>query len=79
MNIMVVHDWGSILGFDYAVKHANRVKTIAFMEAAVYAPPAQPPYGPPKPLIATKNSGVTKADFFKLLQQIKTPEMGEKL
>ncbi|MBL4686178.1 MAG: haloalkane dehalogenase [Nannocystaceae bacterium] len=29
----VVHDWGSILGFDYAARHPGNVKAIAFMEA----------------------------------------------
>ena len=30
---LVVQDWGSYLGFQYAVKHPERVKAIAFMEA----------------------------------------------
>ena len=33
--IFVVHDWGSALAFDYASKHADRVKGIAYMESIV--------------------------------------------
>ncbi len=31
----VVHDWGSALGFDWARRHPDRVKGIAYMEAIV--------------------------------------------
>ncbi len=31
----VVHDWGSALGFDWAKRHRDQVKGIAFMEAVV--------------------------------------------
>lgn len=30
---LVIHDWGSALGFNYAYKHQKNVKAIAFMEA----------------------------------------------
>src|SRR6266516_3342535 len=30
---LVVHDWGSALGFDWANRHRDRVKGIAYMEA----------------------------------------------
>ncbi len=30
---LIIHDWGSGLGFHYAFKHPNNVKGIAFMEA----------------------------------------------
>ena len=33
--IFVVHDWGSVLGFDRANRHREAVKGIAFMEAIV--------------------------------------------
>jgi haloalkane dehalogenase len=33
--ILVVHDWGSALGFDWASRHHEAVKGIAFMEAIV--------------------------------------------
>jgi haloalkane dehalogenase len=32
---LVIHDWGSALGFDWANRHRNRVKGIAYMEAIV--------------------------------------------
>ena len=32
---LVIHDWGSALGFDWACKHPERVKGIAYMEAIV--------------------------------------------
>ena len=32
---IVVHDWGSALGFDWANRHRERVKGIAYMEAIV--------------------------------------------
>ena len=31
----VLHDWGSALGFDWACRHPDRVKGIAYMEAVV--------------------------------------------
>ena len=31
--VLVIHDWGSGLGFDYAYNHPNNVQAIAFMEA----------------------------------------------
>ncbi|HKJ36912.1 MAG TPA: haloalkane dehalogenase [Solirubrobacterales bacterium] len=33
--ILVVHDWGSALGFDWARRHPDRVAGIAYMEAIV--------------------------------------------
>ena len=33
--VLVVHDWGSALGFDWARQHAERVAGIAYMEAIV--------------------------------------------
>jgi haloalkane dehalogenase len=32
---LVVHDWGSALGFDWANRHRERIKGIAYMEAIV--------------------------------------------
>ena len=32
---LVIHDWGSALGFDYAMRHENNIKGIAFMESLV--------------------------------------------
>lgn len=33
--VLVIHDWGSALGFDWANQHRDRVQGIAYMEAAV--------------------------------------------
>jgi haloalkane dehalogenase len=33
--ILVVHDWGSALGFSWAQRHADKVKAIVYMEAIV--------------------------------------------
>src|SRR5262245_7527658 len=32
---LVVHDWGSALGFDWATRHQDRVRGLAFMEAII--------------------------------------------
>ena len=32
--VLVIHDWGSTLGFDWASQHPDRVEGIAYMEAA---------------------------------------------
>lgn len=32
---LVIHDWGSGLGFHYATRHSDNVKAVAFMEAIV--------------------------------------------
>jgi len=32
---LVIHDWGSALGFDWANRHREAVKAIAYMEAIV--------------------------------------------
>jgi haloalkane dehalogenase len=37
---LVVHDWGSALGFHYAMRHESNVKGLAFMEAIVLPVPS---------------------------------------
>lgn len=37
---LVIHDWGSALGFDWARRHPDRVRAIAFMEAIVLPVPS---------------------------------------
>ncbi len=32
--VLVIHDWGSTLGFDWASQHPDRIQGIAYMEAA---------------------------------------------
>jgi haloalkane dehalogenase len=34
--VFVIHDWGSALGFDWAYRHPEAVKGIAYMEAILY-------------------------------------------
>jgi len=38
--VLVIHDWGSALGFDWARRHAERVSGIAYMEAIVMPVPS---------------------------------------
>jgi haloalkane dehalogenase len=33
---MVIHDWGSALGFDWAYRHPDQIKALAYMEALVF-------------------------------------------
>jgi haloalkane dehalogenase len=37
---LVVHDWGSALGFDWAMKHQSEVRALAFMEAIITPMPS---------------------------------------
>ncbi|WP_437869820.1 haloalkane dehalogenase [Sorangium sp. So ce363] len=37
--VLVVHDWGSALGFDWARRHPDRVRGVAYMEAIVGSMP----------------------------------------
>lgn len=32
---LVMHAWGSVIGFDYAMRHANNIKALAFLEAYI--------------------------------------------
>ena len=36
--ILVLHDWGSVVGFDWASQHPDRVQGVAFMEGIVTQP-----------------------------------------
>ena len=38
--VLVQHDWGSGLGFDWARRHADRVRGLAFMEAILTPVPS---------------------------------------
>ncbi len=64
--VLVIHDWGSALGFHYARTRPNRVTAIAFMEATL------PPYYPISSLEAMGPS----AEF---LKNVRTPGVGETL
>lgn len=37
---LVIHDWGSALGFHYATRHQDNIKAIAFMEAVLSPVPS---------------------------------------
>lgn len=43
--VLVVHDWGSALGFDWARRHSERVRGIAYMEAIVRPIPSLAEWG----------------------------------
>jgi haloalkane dehalogenase len=43
---LVVHDWGSALGFDFAMRHENNVKGLAFMEAILLPVPSWDAFHP---------------------------------
>ena len=70
---LVIHDWGSFLGFDYTARNPDRVKAIAFMEALL-------PYKnvmeyPLKPTAKPKNP----KSFLGFITQVKTQGLGEKM
>lgn len=75
---LVIHDWGSVLGFDFAARNPDRVKAIAFMEAAVMTGPREAPYGAPR-AINGRNPEDTTSGFVNILTQIKTPGVGEQM
>ncbi len=64
--VLVIHDWGSALGLDWASKNPDRVSAVAFMEAVL------PPVMPAPSYEAFGEFG----DLFKAWQ---TPGVGEKM
>ena len=60
---LVIHDWGSALGFHWAARHPDRVAAIAFMEAIV------------KPLTWAEWPDKARPVF----QGFRTPKIGEKM
>ncbi|WDE06149.1 haloalkane dehalogenase [Thalassomonas viridans] len=64
--VLVVHDWGSALGFHYARTRPEHISAIAFMEATL------PPYYP----IASLESMGPSAEF---LKNVRTPGTGEEM
>jgi haloalkane dehalogenase len=40
--VFVVHDWGGVLGFDWAYRHQKSIKGLAYMEVGVRLPPPGP-------------------------------------
>ena len=63
---LVIHDWGSGLGFDYAARHPDKVKGVVFMEAMI----------PPVPLTPVGELPEGVREFFTTLR---TPDVGENL
>ncbi len=63
---LVIHDWGSGLGFDYAYRNQENVKAIAFMEAVIT--PAMP--------ASLETASPEMAEF---LQTMRTEGVGEEL
>lgn len=61
---LVVHDWGSGLGLDYARRHPDNIKGVAMMEAIVA--PAMP--------TSYEAMAPQQAEFF---QALRTPDVGE--
>ncbi len=61
---LVVHNWGSALGFHYAMRHENNVKGLAFMEAILM----------PWPTWDMFLSGLP--DVKQIFQGFRTPEVG---
>jgi len=62
--VFVVHDWGSALGLDWAMRHEQEVRGVAFMEAVL------------TPLESWEQLPEGARDLFRLFR---TPGVGEKL
>ncbi|MFQ5662797.1 MAG: haloalkane dehalogenase [Terriglobia bacterium] len=58
---LVVHDWGSALGFHYAARHQDHIKAMAFMEAILLPAPGWE---------------VFPENFTGIFQAFRTPEVG---
>jgi len=54
---LVMHDWGSGLGFYYASRHEANIKGMAFMEAILISRPEGPPPGTPFANFRTEGIG----------------------
>jgi haloalkane dehalogenase len=55
---LVLHDWGSVLGFDWANRHRDRVRGIALMEA----------------IVTPRTSSDFPSDFREVFQRFRSPE-----
>jgi haloalkane dehalogenase len=58
---LVIHDWGSALGFHYAMRHEQNVKGLAFMEAILMPVPSWDAFIP---------------DLRQTFQAFRTPDVG---
>lgn len=87
--VLVIHDWGSALGFDWARRHAGAVAGIAYMEAIVrpvtwdeWPPAARPVFeafrsAVGEELVLEKNVFVEKVLPGSVLRQLTDQEMAE--
>lgn len=60
---LVIHDWGSGLGFNYAMQHEDNIKGIAFMEA----------------IIMPEKWDEFPAEFREIFENFRTPGIGEEM
>jgi haloalkane dehalogenase len=58
---LIVHDWGSGLGFNYAMRNEDKIRRIAFMEAI---------------LVPFKSWDMFPAAVRKIFQSFRTPDVG---
>jgi len=58
---LVIHDWGSALGFHYAMRHEDNIRGIAFMEAILMPVPSWDAFSP---------------DFQELFKAFRTRDVG---
>jgi len=65
--ILVIHDWGSALGWHYARTRPDRISAVAFMEAM--APPFMP----------LNDVSVLAPEMVEFMTGIRTPGIGEKM
>lgn len=88
--VLVVHDWGSALGFDWANRHRDRVRGIAYMEAIVrpiagweeWSPSATPVFqgfrsGKGEQMILDRNLFVERVLPGSVLRKLSDAEMTE--
>jgi pimeloyl-ACP methyl ester carboxylesterase len=46
--VLVLHDWGSALGFDWAFRHSDRVRAIVYLEAIARGVEGMGEHGAPR-------------------------------
>lgn len=68
---LVIHDWGSFLGFNYATLHPERVKAIAFMESIL--PSLRGDAAPKDP-----ENRAAAGRMIQYIIQVRQPDVGEK-
>ena len=87
---LVIHDWGSALGFDWANRHRDRIRGLAYMEAIVAPIPKWEDFPPPmipvfqgfrseagEAIILEQNAFVEKILPASVLRELSKTEMQE--